>query len=223
MVIRMKRQHPRYHLKEIRRLTEREILMARAARSIGRGQDVIYHGTRHPEAVFRSGKLISRAKDDTIYFTRSPEVAAHFACLSGDWTERWSPAILVLNRRTIKQQYRLEPSRCWNEKDEREECIFGRNINFRRHLIGAVREADIASQIKGPTHHDSTLPSSLDQDQVTFDQELKFGRTLVKAGRARVRAKIARDRRASPWFGNQDRNHTEICASPSRRQLDRAG
>jgi len=71
------------------RFTDREHILARLAREIGRGRDAIYHGTRRPREVLRSGKL---KPDGTsaVSLSRSPEVAAHFALLPDDGTIRWS-------------------------------------------------------------------------------------------------------------------------------------
>jgi len=99
-------------------LTDREIVAARLARAIGRGRDAIYHGTRAPENVFRSGKLIPSI--DGVSFSRSPEVAAYFAHLMGREVDQWSPAVLVLDRSSLIQTYRLEP------------CPLGRDPRSRR-------------------------------------------------------------------------------------------
>ena len=53
-------------------LTDREIVMARLARKIGRGHDAIYHGTRHLPLVLRIGKLLpAKIGDHAVFFTRS--------------------------------------------------------------------------------------------------------------------------------------------------------
>jgi hypothetical protein len=176
-------------------LTDREIVAARLARAIGRGRDAIYHGTRAPEEVLRSGKLIPSI--DGVSFSRSPEVAAYFAHLMGREVDQWSPALLVLDRSSLIQTYRLEPCR-WDETleaDEREEIVRGRTINFRRHLLGVVREADV-SKILGPPKlkfYPSTWPSS----KVTafYRESLKLGEQFVREGRARVRDIIVRERK----------------------------
>jgi hypothetical protein len=65
-------------LKEPPLWRDREIVMARLARTIGRGHDAIYHGTRHLPLVLRSGKLLPANIEKTgVFFTRSPEVAAY--------------------------------------------------------------------------------------------------------------------------------------------------
>jgi hypothetical protein len=116
-------------------LTDREIVAARLARAIGRGRDAIYHGTRFPEKVLRNGKLIPNGGG--VSFSRSPEVAAYFAHLIGTEGDRYSPALLVLDRSSLIQAYRLEPCRYMEtvQADEREETVYGRTINFRRHLL----------------------------------------------------------------------------------------
>jgi hypothetical protein len=121
--------------------TAREYMFAKLARKIGRGHHAMYHGTRYPEEVLRSGKLIPDITKK-VSLSRSPEVAAHFACLVGDAEWVWSPAVLVLNKRTLIQTYRLEPWH-YGQADEQEEVIRRRTVAFRKHLLGVVTESDI--------------------------------------------------------------------------------
>jgi hypothetical protein len=161
----------RKHLREVRLKTTREVVMARLARKIGRGHDAIYHGTRFPIEVLRSGKLKPDG-NDAVSFSRSPEVAAYFAHLPDDGFIRWTPAVLVLNRSSLTQTYRLEPWRYAEDwDDEQEEVVWGRTINLRKHLLGVVREADV--------------------NRVLSRREGK----LIRAGRAKVREIIIRDRK----------------------------
>jgi hypothetical protein len=176
-------------------LTDREIVAARLARAIGRGYDAIYHGTRAPEKVLRSGKLIPSI--DGVSFSRSPEVAAYFAHLMGREIDQWSPAVLVLDRSSLIQIYRLEPCR-WDETleaDEREEIVRGRTMNFRRHLLGVVREADV-SRILGPPKL-KFFPRTWSSSKIkAFRHEsLKLGERFAREGRARVRDTIVRERK----------------------------
>jgi hypothetical protein len=176
-------------------LTDREIVAARLARAIGRGYDAIYHGARDPEKVLRSGKLIPFIGG--VSFSRSPEVAAYFAHLMGREVDQWSPALLVLDRSSLIQTYRLKPCR-WDETleaDEREEIVRGRTINFRRHLLGVVREANV-SKILGPPKlkfYPGTWPSS--KVAAFYRESLKLGEQFVREGRARVRDIIVRERK----------------------------
>jgi hypothetical protein len=153
------------------RFTNREYILAKLARKIGRGHDAIYHGTRHPQEVLRGGRL-KPDPTNKVSLSRSPEVAAHFALLPDDGIIRWSPAVLVLNRSSLVQTYRLEPWRYDDDwDDEQEEVIWGRTVSFRRHLLGVVREADL-NKVFGP----------------------REGK-LIRAGRAKVREIIIRDRK----------------------------
>jgi hypothetical protein len=138
-------------LKEKPLTTDREIIMARLARKIGRGHDAIFHGTRHLPAVMREGKLLpSKWGQKAVFFTRSPELASYWANMMGSERDHYSGGILVFDRGTLTRTYRLEPSRYTNDwSDEREESIWGRPINFRRHLLGVVREIDVDA-ILGP-------------------------------------------------------------------------
>src|ERR1700751_1335077 len=92
----------RKHLREAYLETTREVVMARLARKIGRGRDAIYHGTRFPTEVLRSGKL-KPDPSGKISFSRSAEVAAYFAHLPDDGFIRWTPAVLVLDRSSLTQ------------------------------------------------------------------------------------------------------------------------
>jgi hypothetical protein len=162
------------------RFTNREYILAKLARKIGRGHDAIYHGTRHPQEVLRGGRL-KPDSTNKVSLSRSPEVAAHFALLPDDGIVRWSPAVLILNRSSLVQTYRLEPWRVGEDwDDEQEEVIWGRTVSFRRHLLGVVREADLTKVVGAAKR--------------TYREELKAGHKLVRDGRATVRDLIIRER-----------------------------
>ena len=176
------------------RFTDREHMLARLAREIGRGHDAIYHGTRHPQEVLRSGKL---KPDGTskVSLSRSPEVAAHFALLLGDGIVRWSPAVLILNRSSLVQTYRLEPWRYEDDwHDEQEEVIWDRTVSFRRHLLGVVTGADL-TKVLGTSKQSELLGWRHAQSWTYHREELKAGSKLVRGGRARVRNLIDRERK----------------------------
>jgi hypothetical protein len=113
---------------------------------------VIYHGTRHLPLVMRTGVLLpASAGDAAVFFSRSPEVAAYWGNMTGETRDLSDGGVLVLNRSTLVQNYRLLASRYledWN--DEREEVVWGRRINIRRHLLGVVRQADVDAAIGPP-------------------------------------------------------------------------
>jgi hypothetical protein len=187
-------------LGEISGSTDRARVMAKLARQIGRGRDAIFHGTRHANESLRAGKLICPDRGDcAICFSRSPETAAYFANLRMDDGDRESRAVLVLDRRSLVQNYRLEPFRDdWTEddRDEREERIVGRDISFRRHLIGIVQDADVAKVL-------GRLPPdfySWSRNKISaFDRKaLQAGDSLVREGRARVRGIIIEERNRRP-------------------------
>jgi hypothetical protein len=168
-----------------------EIVMARLARKIGRGHDAIYHGTRHLPSVVRMGKLLpSDIGATAVFFTRSPEVAAHFANTTLE-NEQFCGGILVLNRTSLIQNYRLEPSH-YPEKDEREERIWDRCIRIRRHLLGVVRQPDA-----------NGLYSWWDQEsQEQLWTPVGSALQIVCAGRAEVRKSIVQQRELT-------RHHTD--------------
>jgi hypothetical protein len=182
--------------RERHRLTDRERVLAKLARQIGRGCDAIFYGTRHADQNLRTGKLICPDWGDcAIFFSRSPETAAYFAYLKGDDPDRESRAVFVLNRSSLIQSFRLEPFRddfFGDNRDEREERIVGRNISFRKHLIGVVQDADV-TKVLGPLP-----PDYYDWPRnkiLAFDRKaVQAGDKLFREGRARVRGIIIEER-----------------------------
>ena len=174
--------------------------MARLAKDIGHGRDVIYHGTRALPAVMRAGKLIPPDwAECAVFFSRSPQVAAYFACLMGEKEERRSPGILILDRNSLRQRYRLEPN-CYDpfhDHNEREEAVWGRPVSFRRHLLGVVSEANV-SEVLGPPKRPN-LPRGFvgwpeARRREFIENRLASGRELVAEGRAAVRDLIVQER-----------------------------
>jgi hypothetical protein len=204
-------------LRENDALSDREIVAARLARAIGRGRDAIYHGTRAPAEVLRSGKLMPRGGG--VSFSRSPEVAAYHAHMMGNKADRWSPALLVLDRSSLIQVYRFEPWRYDEEceDNEREEIVWGRAINFRRHLLGVVREADV-SKILGPPKL-KFFPGTWSCSKcMAFRREAqKFGERFVREGRARARDIIVRERKQRSMESAQ--LETAPTRLPARRAI----
>lgn len=175
--------------------------MARLARKIAWGKDAIFHGTRYACETLQSGELVppewgARA----ICLTRSPETAAYFALMRGREVDQWSGAILILDRGSLRQRYRVEAYRYEDDddgKDEREERIYARTVLFRRHLIGVVRDADV-SKVLGPPPCRYNPPDYFmwpDAKRSAFDQdEWATGERLIREGRDKVRQKIASER-----------------------------
>jgi hypothetical protein len=190
-----------YH--EIDDLTERERVMAQLAKKAGRGRDVIYHGTRTLPQVLRTGKLLPPPTGEPgVFFTRSAEVAAYFGCLPGDESQRRSPGILVLDRSSLKQCYGIVPTRydVFSPRDEREEAIWCRTVNFRRHLLCVVTEADV-NAVLGPNRH-RYLPRNFvrwpaARRRKFTERQMAAGQRFVRKGRARVRELIVRERKAA--------------------------
>jgi hypothetical protein len=201
--LRRRRVIPPSYYYEIDDLTERERVMARLAKKICQGRDVIYHGARHLPEVLRAGKLVPPPTGERgVFFTRSAELAAYFGCLLGDKSQQRSPGILVLNRSLLKQCYRIEPTRydVFSERDEREEVIWLRAVNFRRHLMGVVSEADVHA-VLGPTKH-RYLPRNFVHWPAAKRRQFTEGciaarHRFVQKGRARVRELIVTERDAS--------------------------
>ena len=186
-------------LREAAPFCDRQIVMARLARKKGRGHDAIYHGTRNLISVLRTGKLLPPTFGDiAVFFTRSPEVAAYWANMVGEEREPFCGGVLVLNRTSLVQNYRLEPSRYtedWN--DEREENVWCRPINIRRHLLGVVREVDVDAILGPPKHR--FLPNGFfrwsDRKVKAFwNEERRATIEMVREGRAKVREIIVQQR-----------------------------
>jgi hypothetical protein len=115
-----------------------------------RVQDVLFHGTRYRESVLASGILRCTPGAQTLSFTRSPDVAAHWAVLPRD-DDEGAGAVLVFDRASLRARYKLEcidegweadPSEfneLWRARhDECEEQVWGRNIEIAPHLIGLI-------------------------------------------------------------------------------------
>jgi hypothetical protein len=193
------RCHPTIY-RELDELTDRERVMARLARNIGRGRDVIYHGTRALPDVMRAGKLIPPDfAECAVFFSRSPEVAAYFAYLMGKKEDRHSPGILILDRSSMRQRYRLEPSRYdpSDGRNEREEAVWERSVSFRRHLLGVVSEANVSAVLgppKQPYLPQGFLRWPAARQRKFNDRQLASGRKYVAEGRAAVRDLIVRER-----------------------------
>ena len=200
--LRRKRPRPKMYY-EIDGITDRMRVMARLAKFIGHGRDVIYHGTRALPGVMRMGKLIpADCGECAAFFTRSAEVAAYFACLMGEKEERRVPGLLVLDRSTFRHCYRLEPNRYdpLRDRNEREEAVWHRVINFRRHLIGVVSEKDVNAVLGAPKRRYlprgfASWPAA--RRQSFTDRETKLGREFVRLGRAVVRESIIKQRESA--------------------------
>lgn len=180
--------------------SDREIVMARLARKVGWGHDAIFHGTRHLPMLLRCGTLLPMGNwDPAVFFTRSPEVAAYWAGMIGHEIDQFSGGILVLNRTSLVQNYRLMPSRYtedW-EYDEREESVWGRSINIRRHLLGVVRPADVDAIVGPPRLRyfpKGYFSWSDRKTQLFWKKERQLAQEIVGEGRAKVREIIVQQR-----------------------------
>jgi hypothetical protein len=189
-------------LHEIDELTDRARIMSRLARKkTGWGNCVLYHGTRYLPLVLRIGKLVpSTIGEMGVFFSRSPETAAYFATILGYKEEHLSPGILILDRNSLAQSYRIEPNRydVFDDRDEREEVVWRRIVSFRRHLLGVVRDADVTSKLGPPKH--AYLPEDFlswsKKRRSNFDKAAWIaGGKLVAQGRANVRRAIIAERR----------------------------
>jgi hypothetical protein len=121
--------------------------MGEAARSLSKGRNVLYKGTRYHERNFATGAMhYSRFGDQAVFFSRDPLVAAYWAVLPGDWLGGQG-VIFAFDRDKLKTRYPLKTSHFHDFVhhdhivDEMEETIWGRDIyNFTQYLIGVVWE-----------------------------------------------------------------------------------
>jgi hypothetical protein len=145
------------------------------AKTIGRGLDVLFHGTRNRERILESGFLRSPRTTHAVCFSRSPKVAAHFATLAREDDEGIG-AILVFDRSSLKTRYKLECiddgwttdgsefNEFWRaDHDEFEECVSGRDVEIAPHLI-----AMISTPIVSLSHKQRAVNRAM---QLRFDQE----------------------------------------------------
>src|SRR5262249_11847276 len=136
--------------------------------------------------------------DTAVFFTRSPEVAAYWAGMMGLEIDQFRGGILVLNRTSLVHNYRLEPSRyAENRDDEREESIWDRSINIRRHLLGIVQQADVDAVLGPPRHR--FFPNGFfdwsDRKRKAFwKKEERLALEIVREGRTKVRENIVQQR-----------------------------
>ncbi|WP_156944565.1 hypothetical protein [Bradyrhizobium sp. Ec3.3] len=175
-------------LREKRLRTIPELVMARLARKIGRGHDAMYHGTRQLPCILRTGMLLpADVGDPAVFLTRSPDVAAYWADTTVGKNEEYCGGILVLNRTSLIQNYRLEPSRYpENWIDEREESIWYRCVNIRRHLLGVVRQPD-QHGVYGWWYQG-------EQEEFLTQAQARSLHRIVSEGRAKVRNVIVQQR-----------------------------
>jgi hypothetical protein len=117
--------------------------------------------------------------------------------MMGSEIDHFCGGVLVLNRASLAQIYRLKCTRYTEDwADEREESVWGRAINFRRHLLGVVREADVSAIVGAPKYR--FLPTGLhdlpEQEQKAFWDDFKASIPKIREGRAKVREIIVKER-----------------------------
>jgi hypothetical protein len=118
--------------------------LVQLSRQLAGRRPVLFHGTRYPASIERSGVLLfATSGDPVISFSRSPEVAAYWADVPRD-DDEGRGAVFVFNRQSLAARYRIEPFHdpIWDTptslKDEMEERVWLTNIVVAPHLIGFV-------------------------------------------------------------------------------------
>ena len=118
--------------------------LVQLSRKLAGRRPVLFHGTRYPKSIARSGMLLfATAGDPVVCFSRSVEVAAYWADMPRD-DDEGRGAVFVFDRCSLATRYRLEPFHdpiwdtptFWN--DEMEERVWLTNIPIAPHLIGFV-------------------------------------------------------------------------------------
>jgi hypothetical protein len=118
--------------------------LASVARETAMNRDVLYHGTRYPQLILRTGVLFRAESGGTkVCFTRAAEVAAYWALLERD-DDEGRGAILILDRQSLDRRYKLvpNPQAYWHTEtlfhDEAEEEIWDDVTDIDKYLIGFV-------------------------------------------------------------------------------------
>jgi hypothetical protein len=119
--------------------------LANLARKMAGDRAVLYHGSRYPTSVLRTGVLFTSEPGlGKISFTRLPEVAAYWALMERRPDEGCG-AIFLFDREALRCRYKIEPvhekwvevnGRYWH--DEAEEEVWTNIANIRRYLVGYI-------------------------------------------------------------------------------------
>ena len=118
--------------------------LARAARKMRGGREVLFHGTRAPFSVLRKRTLLSSTiANNCVSFTRSADVAGYWGTLPRAEADEEVGAIFVFDRPKLNSVYRLhlvdEFYSGQGLEVEMEEVVFGQHVvNFDRFFIGVV-------------------------------------------------------------------------------------
>ena len=83
--------------------------LVQLSRKLAGRRPVLFHGTRYPKSIARSGMLLfATAGDPVVCFSRSVEVAAYWADMPRD-DDEGRGAVFVFDRCSLATRYRLEP------------------------------------------------------------------------------------------------------------------
>lgn len=134
--------------------------LAASARTIGRGNSVLFHGTPSPKEILDCGALLpAESGMPSVSFSRSADVAGYWAVLPREEDFKIA-AILVFDRETMRSAYRLEPFSFFERQggelqDEMEEIVFGRSVK-----LSSARLIGIAYLLAGETTSNARLLSA---------------------------------------------------------------
>jgi hypothetical protein len=113
--------------------------LARRARQVSRGGEVLFHGTRYRNSILASGILkFGESGSLAVSFTRSPDAAAYWASMPRD-DDEGSGAIFIFDRSSLRSRYKLE---CHADScaliNEFEERVVARDVEIGPHMIALV-------------------------------------------------------------------------------------
>lgn len=122
-------------------------------RKLFKGRDVLMHGTRYGRQILAEDRLrYPVVGQEAVSFTRSVEVAVHWATLTRDLQEAIG-AVLIFDKRKLNARYRLElfHDPIWDTvtsiNDEAEERVWQQDITgLSTLLIGIVWQDGIANE-----------------------------------------------------------------------------
>jgi hypothetical protein len=129
-------------------MLDKQYGLADLARAISNGREVLYHGTQSSRSILKSDRIFfAPIGDPAVCFTRCPNEAARWAGLKSDGDGQ--PAILIFDRRSLANRYRIEPycddpqKSDPSRRDEMEERVWCTDIDISAHLIGHVSEEKV--------------------------------------------------------------------------------
>jgi hypothetical protein len=126
---------------ELKREIDLEFWISEVSRDLAIGINPLFHGTRYPLTILKSGKLIpGPCGDVAVCFTRSALVAAYWATLPRDDGEDRG-AVFVFDRDRLSTCYQFDTSEHFDvEDDEQEERVWNRSVLLTAGMVGLATQ-----------------------------------------------------------------------------------